>query len=194
MVYDFIFERRVYFRTDTSRLKKSRTSNRTVSLRISEPILHGLERESASKLVSLNTLANQIFLQHLKWHSLSASAGIISLPKSIVVGLIEGLDDDRIADLARTLAASDCKDLLLILRKEYSIDSFLDMLETWIAVCGFPHRSSNQEGVHKYIIQHDGGGKLSMFLSEYLKDCCEGLASKVRTETTPGTVVLNIEV
>lgn len=184
----------MYFGTNTSRLKKSRTSNRTVSLRISESILEGLEKEGCTKLVSLNTLANQIFLQHLKWHSLSASAGIISLPKSIVVGLIERLDNDEIADLARTLAASDCKDLLLILRKGYNINSFLDVLETWVAVCGFPHRSSNQDGIRTYIIQHDGGGKLSMFLSEYLKACCEGLVSKVHTETTKSTVVLSIEV
>ena len=56
--------------------KKNRVATEGVTFRIPTTILNPLKDESEIKRISLNTLANQIFKEHLEWHSQAFHANL----------------------------------------------------------------------------------------------------------------------
>ena len=64
------------------------------------------------------------------------------------------------------MAKTANKDSLLLMRKEYSTKSALDLLESWIKISDYPYRHdemSNDPNKHPYVIQHDMGMKVSIY-------------------------------
>jgi hypothetical protein len=54
-----------------------------------------------------------------------------------------------------------------MLRNEYSINSSLDVIESWIKIAGYSYRHEVRGAEHSYIIQHhDMGRKWSLYLRE----------------------------
>jgi hypothetical protein len=56
----------------------------------------------------------------------------------------------------------------MLLKKEYTIKSALDFLETWIRISGYPYRyeqNNNGQNKHSYVIQYDTGKDWSIYLA-----------------------------
>jgi hypothetical protein len=74
---------------------------------------------------------------------------------------MEGLGDQEVQDLSRYIAKNEIKDMTLLLRKEYTLSSFLDTIESWLRVSGFPYRhdedSNTDNCIQTFVIQHDMG-------------------------------------
>ena len=54
------------------------------------------------------------------------------------------------------MAKTTNKDTILLLKKEYTIKSALDFLETWIKISGYPYRheeANDCQNRHSYVIQ-----------------------------------------
>jgi hypothetical protein len=60
----------------------------TITLRLEKKILAKLHRESEQNQTSLNTLSNQIFRQHIDWHSKAAEAGYVPPQKPAIIKLL----------------------------------------------------------------------------------------------------------
>jgi hypothetical protein len=138
----------------------------SVTLRFDKDILDRLKTEAKGKQISLNTLLNQLAIQHLDWHAHAAKAGFITVRKGKIVKMLEKISEKDIVEIAEYIAKKESKEFVLMLRNEYNIHSSLDVIETWIKIAGYSYRHEVMSGDHSYIIQHDMGRKWSLYLRE----------------------------
>jgi hypothetical protein len=137
-----------------------------VTFRIPSSAIHQLRQESKKKQVSLNTLINQILKEHLDWHRYAAQAKLYHVPRSSMSRIIDKLTEEELSELAIIIAKKDFVDLGLLLRGEFSLSSFLDILETWSRVSSFPYKHELNNDIHNFIIEHGMGKKYSFLIKE----------------------------
>jgi hypothetical protein len=81
--------------------------------------------------------------------------------------VIKHLPEQEIISLAEYVAKTTNKDAILLMKNKYT-KSALDLLESWIKISGYPYRheeTNNGQNKHYYIIQHDMGMKVSIYLA-----------------------------
>jgi hypothetical protein len=157
----------------TSGEKVQTTSTRSgksesVTFRINSKVLKNLQREAEQKDISTNMLVNKLIKDHLNWHSSAAKAGFISVRRPFVSKVVKYLPEQEIISLAEYVAKTTNKDSILLMKNEYTIESALNFLESWIKISEYPYRheeTNNGQNKHSYVIQHDMGMKVSTYLA-----------------------------
>jgi hypothetical protein len=91
------------------------------------------------------------------------------------------------------------KDSLLLMRNEYTTESTLDFLEYWMKISEFPYRheeTDNDQKKHSYVIQHDMGMKVSLYLASLYQCLCKELGQNNRLEfdKTGNTLAFSIDI
>jgi hypothetical protein len=116
---------------------------------------------------SLNTLANQIFKQHIDWHSEASKAGYVPLLKPVISKLLDRLSEEDVIRVAEEVSKDIFKDVMLLKRDENDLVSTLNHIESWIKMSGFPYKVELDEDkeVYSYVLQHDMGKKFSLISS-----------------------------
>jgi hypothetical protein len=140
----------------------------SVTFRINSEVLKNLRREAEQKEISINTLVNKLIKDHLNWHSNAAKAGFISVRRPFVSKVVKYLPEQEIISLAEYVAKTTNKDSILLMKNEYTIESALNFLESWIKISEYPYRheeTNNGQNKHSYVIQHDMGMKVSTYLA-----------------------------
>ena len=175
-------------------------SNESVTFRLDKQVLAKLKEEAKQKQVSVNTLINQITKQHTDWHSAAAEAGFIPVRRHLLVKLLQKFDDtkeeEQIRSLAADMARDANKDFISLLRREYGIQSTLDIIETWIRVSGYSYRREivNNSG-HRFFIQHDMGRKWSLYLSELYRGMIQEFGvSNIGFDISENTLTFDVEI
>jgi hypothetical protein len=175
------------------------SSTTSVTFRIESNTLKNLRHEAEQKDISTNTLVNQIIKDHLNWHSNAAKAGFISIRRPFVSKVIKHLPEQEIISLAEYVAKTTNKDSILLMKNEYTIQSALDFLESWIKVSGYPYRheeTNNDQKKHSYVIQHDMGMKVSLYLAalfQFLFDELGQNKERIEFDKTENTLAFTID-
>lgn len=178
-----------------SQLKSSSIPSGNVTLRFDGDVLEQLRKEANQKRVSLNTLASQIFKTHTEFSGAAAKAGMISFPKNLLIRLMNRLSEEEVKHLSQEIAKNDMKDMLLMIKRQYSTEAFIDLIESWIRVCGFPFTHDQSGNTHNFIIQHDMGKRWSVYLAELFKFVFNDLGTKwADFQTTDNTITFNLDV
>lgn len=144
-------------------MNKNEPKSRPVTFRISESIAKELENEAEVDKVSLNTLANQILAGYVEWYSNAAKAGYIPVRKSLMTKLMSKFTEEEIGEIAKEVAG-DTIDINLVLRKEFTTSSVMEIIESKIKFSGFNFRSEVRDSEHMLVIQHEMGRKWSIYL------------------------------
>jgi hypothetical protein len=173
-----------------------RDQTETITLRLEKKILTKLRRESEQNQTSLNTLANQIFRQHIDWHSKASKAGYVPLQKPVIIKLLDRLSEEDVIRAAEEVSKNMFKDVMLLLRDENDLVSTLNVIETWIRVSGFPYKLEvdEEKEVYSYVIQHDMGKKFSLLLATRARIILERLEKQGNFIVTDNTMVLKVDV
>lgn len=173
-----------------------RDQTETITLRLEKKILTKLRRESEQNQTSLNTLANQIFRQHIDWHSKASKAGYVPLQKPVIIKLLDHLSEEDVIRAAEEVSKDMFKDVLLLLRDENDLVSTLNVIETWVRVSGFPYKLEvdEEKEVYSYVIQHDMGKKFSLLLATRARVILERLEKQGNFVVTDNTIVLKVDV
>jgi len=137
-----------------------------ITFRISSSSIHQLREESKKKQVSLNTLVNQILKDHLDWHTYAAQARMFPVPRSTFSRIIDDLNEEELSKHAVNIAKKEFVDIGLLLRGEFTVSSFINILENWSRMSSIPHKHEINNDVHNFIIQHDMGMKFSFLIKE----------------------------
>src|SRR5215831_721818 len=175
-----------------------REKSESVTFRIGSKVLKNLRHEAEQKDVSPNTLINQILKDHQNWYSNAAKAGFISVRRPFVSKVIKYLPEEEIISLAEHVAKTTNKDAILLMKNEYTIKSALDFLESWIKISGYPYRhelTDNDQNKHSYVIQHDMGMKVSLYLASLCKFLFDELGQNKRSiefDKTENTLAFTI--
>lgn len=173
-----------------------RNQTETITLRLEKKILTKLRRESEQNQTSLNTLANQIFRQHIDWHSKASKAGYVPLLKPVIIKLLDHLSEEDVIRVAEEVSKDMFKDVMLLMRDENDLVSTLNHIETWIRMSGFPYKVEVDEDkeVYSYVIQHDMGKKFSLLLATRARVILERLENQGNFVVTDNTIVLKVDV
>jgi hypothetical protein len=173
-----------------------RDQTETITLRLEKKILVKLRRESEQNQTSLNTLANQIFRQHIDWHSKAYKAGYVPLQKPVIIKLLDRLSEEDVIRVAEEVSKDMFKDVMLLLRDENDLVSTLNVIETWVRVSGFPYKIEvdDDKEVYSYVIQHDMGKKFSLLLATRARVILERLEKQGNFIVTDNTIVLKVDV
>jgi hypothetical protein len=172
-----------------------RDQTETITLRLEKKILTKLRRESEQNQTSLNTLANQIFRQHIDWHSKASKAGYVPLQKPVIIKLLDRLSEEDVIRAAEDVSKDMFKDVLLLLRDENDLVSTSNVIETWVRVSGFPYKLEvdEEKEVYSYVIQHDMGKKFSLLLATRARVILERLGKQGSFVVTDNTIVLKVD-
>ena len=116
--------------------------------------------------MTLNTLVNQIIKDHLDWHASAAQARMFPVPRSTFSRLVDNLTEEELSKHAITIAKKDFVDIGLLLRGEFTLPSFLNILENWSRMSSIPYKHETNNDLHNFIIQNDTGRKFSFLIKE----------------------------
>jgi hypothetical protein len=178
-----------------AQLKSSPPPSGNVTLRFDGNVLEQLRNEANQKRVSLNTLASQIFKTHTEFSGAAAKAGMVSFPKNLLIQLMNRLSEEEVKHLSEEIAKNDMKDMLLMIKRQYSAEAFIDLIESWIRACGFPFTHDQSDNTHYFIIQHDMGKRWSVYFAELFKFVFYDLGTKWGDfHTTDNMITFNIDV
>lgn len=145
---------------------KRRRQTESLTLRLDKGLLDKLRKESEQKMVSINSLANQIISSYIKWYSPAQRAGITFVPKSVLIPIIDSLAEYQIANIAEEFRKNGYEVTLLMMSNEYSLSVILDLFDSWLSVSNMQFNREASENSVKYIINHGMGKKWSLFLEK----------------------------
>src|SRR6476469_6346724 len=176
-----------------------------ISLRINKvsvrraKALKNLRREAKQKDISTNTLVNKLVKDHINWHSNAAKAGFISVRRPFISKVIKYLPELEVIYLAEHVAKTTNKDSILLMKNEYTIKSVLDFLESWIKISDYPYRheeTNNDQNKHSFVIQHDTGMKVSIYLASLYQFLFDELGhyKRIEFDKTENTLAFSIDV
>jgi hypothetical protein len=169
----------------------------SITLRFRNSILQRLRHDAKQKRINVNTLCAQIIGDHTEYGSYASTSGMISFPKSLLVRMMEGLSVNEVEKLSENIAKNEFKDLVLLLKGEYSLKSFLDTVEAWLRISNFQYSyNTDTEKKHKLVIQHDMGKRWSIYFEKLFFHAFYSLnliGSRLHCEATDNIVAFTIQ-
>ena len=121
-----------------------------ITFRIPSSSINLLREESKKKQVSLNTLVNQILKDHLDWYTYAAQARMFHVPRSTFSRLVDNLTEEELSKFVVTIAKKDFVDIGLLLRGEFTLLSFLNILENWSRISSIPYKQKINDDIHNF--------------------------------------------
>jgi|SRR3954447_17266846 len=164
-----------------------------ITFRIPSSSINQLREESKKKQISLNMLVNQIIREHLDWHTYAPQARLFHIPRSTMSRIIDKLTEEEISELAITIAKNNV-DIGLLLRGEFTLTSYLNILENWSQISSFAYKHEVTNEVHNFLIQHDMGSNYSFFVKEIFRYILEEIFKiKLDFTITDNTVMFRFK-
>lgn len=149
--------------------ERTKSPNGSVTFRFDNEILSKLRNEADQKRISLNTLASQIFQSYIEYDMYASRAGMISFPKSLLVRIMDRLSEQEVEQLSQYIAKNEIKEMILLVRNEYNLPAFLDMIESWLRASGIGYRRDVIDSVQTFVIQHNMGERWSTYFENLIK-------------------------
>ena len=174
-------------------MNKRKRQTESITLRIDKELLDELRQESEQKTVSINTLANQIIKSYIKWYSPAQRAGIMSVPKFVLIPIIDNLAEYQMEGIAEQFRKSGYEETLLMMSNDYSLPAILEVFDSWLNVSNMQFDREFSEESLTYIINHGFGRKWSLFLERVFWYIVKDLGiTGARFDITDGTVTIKI--
>lgn len=170
----------------------SKTKTRTVSFRVPEDTIRDIEREAKIKLVSTNVLINQILSKYVTWDKYEHKMRMFAIPEEVFHNVIEGLNDTRRRETVE-LAYHGIRDWALLSKKKFDIHSCLQVLEDYCRIVGISVDENTSAGIRSFVIRHNLGRNLSLFISELVEKIFLDLVKiRVDSQITNSTIVITL--
>jgi hypothetical protein len=188
------------FKSAGKALPESSSRSGTGTFRLDVELLDGLKEEADQKRTSLNTLVSQILRSHAEYHTFAAKGGMISMPKTLLMRIMDRLSEQEVIALSQHIAKNDLKDTILLMKGTFTADSLMDFIEAWSRVGGYPYRhhvEDNSDGrskrKHTYVMQHDMGERWSLYFLELFKFAFEQCGVGLNFQHTANTISFEAE-
>jgi hypothetical protein len=174
------------------KLEKKGTESAT--FRLDSEMLTALKREAEQREISLNTFVNQIVRRFVQWDMHSSKAGMMQVPKPLLIDIIDVLDEKQISDMAAKHARDVMRTVVLFLKNRYDAPSFLTVFEDWMKVSSIPYKHSDERDTEVYVMQHELGLKWSQYFKVFVEKILESFKLKVvEFEVSDKTLSFRIE-
>lgn len=175
-------------------------SSGTGTFRLDSDLLDSLKEEAAQQRTSLNTLVSQILRMHAEYHTFAAKGGMVSMPKTLLIRLMDKLREEEVIQLSEHIAKNDLRDTVLMMNNSYSSETVMAFIEAWARVGGYPYKHHVEGGyngkskkMHRFVLQHDMGERWSLYFVELFKFAFEQTGTKINFQHTPNTISFEAE-
>lgn len=163
--------------------------SKTVSFRVRENIIEEVEKEAKTKLISTNTLINQILLDYVSWYRYQKRMRTFPISEEVLIHFIECLDESQ-RNEAIEIAFNSLRDWSLISKKKFDLHSCLEALDDYCRLAGISVDDSMLSGNHSFVIRHNLSRNVSLFISELIKKIFWELKKvNLETQLTKTTVI-----
>ncbi len=163
--------------------------SRTVSFRIPEHIISDIEKEAKTKLISTNSLINQILLKYSTWDKYETRMRMYPVPHDSFQHILEHLDEIRRGE-AVDIIFNAIRDWTLISNKKFDLHNCLLVLEDYCRMVDVTVEEGNSAGFRTYVIRHNLGNNVSCLISELIKKIFWEITKiELDTDITKTTVV-----
>lgn len=163
----------------------------TVTFRIDEELLSRLRFESKNQEISTNTLVNQVFRRFLEWDIYQPKIGLVSITKPVFVKIFEGLTEDEVIRLARTIGKDEARDVTFFMKGKVDIDSFMAWFEIQMLNSSVQTSHTIDSNIHMYVMKHDLGRNWSVYHKTILEIIFDRVFNKrVEIRCGSGTITL----
>jgi hypothetical protein len=115
--------------------------------------------------VTFKPRMDQIMRDHLDWHANAPDAKMVYMPKLLISKIVNLLTEQQISRIAREVS-KEFKDICLMLRGEFTMLSFLDVIVTWLRINETPNRQFQNPEDFRLLIKHDMGYNYSLLVKE----------------------------
>ncbi|MDX1441135.1 MAG: hypothetical protein R3237_01580 [Nitrosopumilaceae archaeon] len=164
----------------------------TITFRIDAKYEKGLRKEAEEKRISLNTLANQIFGDHVELDQYMKKFGMVEMSKGSFRILLDTLDEKTIISFAKSIGSKEPKDFILFKWKGLSSESISEFIKMYFEHCGYGMCDmEKRESDNTVSIHHEFGKKGSVFLKAFLEAIIQStLDREGEVVTTDSSVTL----
>jgi predicted DNA binding CopG/RHH family protein len=111
--------RATYYNEDNNVRRNKKTKSNTtssVTFRVNSNTKEALQDAANDTGISLNTLANQILTNYVKWDKFVSKAGMIPVAKRVISEAFMKLNEDEIIELATSVGKNALNDILLFMK------------------------------------------------------------------------------
>ncbi len=156
----------------------SSPKTRSVSFRIPEDLAEALDAEAGMKNIAPSNLLTQILRHHTGFEGAMGKAGLVSFPRPLLKKLMEGFPEKQVVALADYVSKDVMVDMMSILQGEFTVESFLKVIEMWSKASYMPFRRETKGNLNTCVIQHDLNKNWSLYLGQLYKNVIEELSEK----------------
>ncbi len=165
---------------------------KTVSFRIPEHIINDIEKEAKIKLISTNSLVNQILLQYSTWDKYESRMRMYPIPQDSFQHILQYLDEIRRGE-AVDIIFNAIRDWTLISRKKFDLHNCLSVLQDYCRMVDVTVEENISSGIRTYVIRHNLGNNVSCLISELVKKIFWEITKiELDTDITKTTVVAKL--
>ena len=148
-------------------VKNKSNSKKTVlkTMRIPDYINILLEKDADSKRISVNALISMIMTKYAEWDRYIERFGGITIKPQAFKEIIEAVDDDKLAEIAKRSGSRFPREFVLFWFKKATLDTYLESLKLMFKYKGYARYELETDGSeYTIILVHDLGEKWSNFL------------------------------
>ena len=170
--------------------KHGRTVLRTI--RIEKELDDVIQQDAKRNRLSFNSHISRIITKYSEWDRFSERWGVISLRREAFKSILEAIESDKLAGVAKDIGRHVPKEFIVFWFKKINLDTYLQFLSL---VCQYEKFAeceiANDGNDYTIILNHDIGQKWSEFLAVWLE---EGLKDTIgvlpKIDTTRNSVVV----
>ena len=165
----------------------------TRTIRIERDVDEFLRKFAEREGISVNFLVNKAIRRLVEWDVFAEKFGMVSLPGSLLVRMIESLSDVEAAELGEWVGRNLLPEFLTFWFKEVSLQTVVMGYSRLTAryAGAFEYEERAKEGKWTIVFKHGGGARWSMYYEALLRTALGALLKgiEIRTEKTDDQVI-----
>lgn len=169
------------------------SSSVTRTIRIERDVDEFLRRFADREGISVNFLVNKAIRRLVEWDVYAEKFGMVSLPESLLVKMMESLTDDEAGALGQWVGQNLLPEFLTFWFREVSLQSVVMGYSRLTAryAGAFEYEERSREGRWTIVFKHGGGSRWSVYYEGLLQTALQSLlkGAEIRTEKTDDQVI-----
>lgn len=173
----------------------AKTSGITKSLRLDQDIFSKVEQQASKNGTSFNAEINNMLRKYVEWDMLASTVGMIPIARPVLSEIFQKLlTREQVIDLANSIARLASLDMVLFMKGNLTLESFLSWLKTRMEHGSQVNYAVEDNGHQmRMIFKHDLGENWSIYhkiITEHILYEILRENATIGVEISPTTLVL----
>lgn len=174
----------------------AKTGSITKSLRLDQDIVSKVEQQASKNGTSFNAEINNMLRKYVEWDMLASAVGMIPIARPVLSEIFQRLlTKEQVIDLADSIARLASLDMVLFMKGNLTLESFLSWLKTRLEYCSKINYAVGDNGHQmRMIFKHDLGENWSIYHKIIIEHILHEILRENATigvEISPTTLILN---